>query len=225
MNGGAGNDTYFVDNAGDVPFENANEGTDSVFASVGFTLTANVEALVLQGGGNISGTGNTLANSLFGNAGNNTLDGGGGADQLTGNGGNDTFVFRAGQAGGDNVIDFAGNGAAAGDSLQFVGFGTTGATFTQAGVNLWQIHSGLDAHNEFITSAPARRWTRAILSSCSGAILRAKPRRSDLRSRAIGKLELSRFPFHYIRIGIRFERRPRSLFWMMKCKCSSPACT
>jgi hypothetical protein len=78
------------------------------------TLTADVEALVLQGAGNISGTGNTLANNLFGNAGNNTLDGGGGANQLTGNAGNDFFVFRAGQANGDTVIDFAGNGAGGG---------------------------------------------------------------------------------------------------------------
>jgi Ca2+-binding RTX toxin-like protein len=151
MAGGVGNDTYFVDNVGDGVAENANEGTDSVFSSVTYALSANVEALVLQGAGNIDGVGNTLANSLFGNSGSNTLDGGGGADQLTGNGGNDMFVFRAGQANGDNVIDFAGNGVLAGDSLQFVGFGTTGATFTQVGVNLWQIHSGIDAHNEFIT--------------------------------------------------------------------------
>ena len=104
--------------------------------------------------GNINGTGNALANSIFGNSGNNTLDGGGGADRLTGNAGNDTFVFHAGQASGDTVIDFAGNGAAAGDSFSFIGFGTAGqgATFTQIGAtNQWQIHSGLDAHNEVIT--------------------------------------------------------------------------
>jgi len=154
MLGGAGNDTYFVDNIGDVVFENANEGTDSVFASVNYTLPANVEALVLQGSANLTGTGNSLANSLFGNAGDNTLDGAGGADVLQGNGGNDTFAFHAGEANGDIVVDFASNGAAVGDSFQFVGFGTVGqgATFTQIGAtNQWQIHSGLDAHNETIT--------------------------------------------------------------------------
>ena len=44
--------------------------------SVNYTLAANVEALVLQGAGNLSGTGNALANSIFGNIGANTIDGG-----------------------------------------------------------------------------------------------------------------------------------------------------
>ena len=104
--------------------ENANEGTDAVFATVDYTLTANVETLVLQGAGNLAGTGNALDNKLFGNAGDNTLDGGAGADRLTGGAGNDTFVFNAWQANGDTIVDFAGNGAGAGDSLTFVGFGT-----------------------------------------------------------------------------------------------------
>ena len=154
MLGGAGNDTYFVDNAGDLVFENADEGTDVVLSTVDYTLAANVEALVLQGAGNLSGTGNALANSIFGNIGANTIDGGAGVDRLTGDAGNDTFVFHAGQANGDTVVDFVGNGGAVGDALSFVGFGTAaqGATFTQVGApNQWQIHSGLDAHNEFIT--------------------------------------------------------------------------
>src|SRR5262249_45041099 len=90
MIGGAGSDAYFVDNAGDVVFENANEGTDAVFASVNYALTVNVEALVLQGAGNFSGTGNALNNNIFGNSGDNMLNGGAGADALTGNAGNDT---------------------------------------------------------------------------------------------------------------------------------------
>ena len=43
MYGGAGNDVYFVDNAGDVVIENANEGNDTVYASIDYGLTANVE--------------------------------------------------------------------------------------------------------------------------------------------------------------------------------------
>jgi trimeric autotransporter adhesin len=147
MTGGAGNDTYFVDDAGDMVIENPNEGTDAVFATVDHTLAANVETLVLQGSGNLSGTGNALANSIYGNAGNNTLNGGGAADLLTGNDGNDTFVFNGGQGNGDSVVDFAGNGAAAGDALQFVGYGA-GATFTNVDATHWQVnYNGGTAHD------------------------------------------------------------------------------
>ena len=47
--GGVDNNVYFVDDAGDAVFENTNEGVDAVFATVDYTLTANVETLVLQG--------------------------------------------------------------------------------------------------------------------------------------------------------------------------------
>ena len=154
MVGGAGNDTYFVDNIGDIVLEALNDGTDAVFSTIDYTLTANVETLVLQGIGDLTGTGNALSNTLHGNAGNNTLNGGAGADLLVGNAGNDTFVFAAGQANGDAIFDFVGNGAGPGDTLSFVGFGTAGdgATFTQIGAtNQWTIHSGLDAHDEIIT--------------------------------------------------------------------------
>src|SRR6266511_4154888 len=96
------------------------------------------------------GAGNDI---MVGDTGNDILDGGGGLDQLTGDGGYDTFVFAAGEADGDEVLDFSGNGALAGDSFRFVGFGTAagGATFTQIGATQWQIHSGRDGHNEVIT--------------------------------------------------------------------------
>jgi Ca2+-binding RTX toxin-like protein len=148
--GGAGNDTYFVDDPGDIVFENANEGADAVFTTVSYTLTANVEALVLQGSGNLSGTGNALANNVYGNSGDNALDGGANADVLMGDTGNDTFVFHVGEADGDTVVDFAGNGVAAGDSLQFVGYGA-GATFTQNDATHWQIDYNGGASHEVIT--------------------------------------------------------------------------
>jgi Ca2+-binding RTX toxin-like protein len=150
MYGGLGNDTYFVDNAMDAVVENLGEGTDAVFASVNYTLTANVEALVLDGPGNLSGTGNALANSLFGNTGNNSLDGGAGVDVLQGNAGNDTFVFNMGQGAGDTVVDFAGNGAAAGDALLFVGYGG-GATFTNIDATHWQVNYNGGASHDVIT--------------------------------------------------------------------------
>ncbi|MPY69176.1 MAG: hypothetical protein GEU92_03715 [Alphaproteobacteria bacterium] len=92
MTGGVGNDTYVVDHAQDTVTENADEGTDLVRASIGYTLSANVENLTLTGSGDVDATGNALANILIGNAGSNRIDGGGGADSMTGGGGDDTYV-------------------------------------------------------------------------------------------------------------------------------------
>ena len=80
MIGGLGNDTYVVDNVGDVVTEALNEGTDTVQSSVSFALGANVENLTLTGSANVNGTGNGDANVITGNSGNNILDGGVGAD-------------------------------------------------------------------------------------------------------------------------------------------------
>ena len=114
MYGRAGNDAYFVDSIGDLVIENLNEGSELVYSTVGYTLAANTENLVLLGSGGLSGTGNTLSNAIYGNTGANTLNGGAAADFLQGNAGNDTFAFNAGQANGDMVADFAGNGAGGG---------------------------------------------------------------------------------------------------------------
>jgi endoglucanase len=150
MFGGAGNDVYYVDNAGDAVFENSGEGNDAVFSTANFRLAANVETLVLQGSAYLQGTGNGQSNMIYGNSGNNLIDGGAGADVLTGNAGNDTFVFNAGQAAGDMVVDFAGNGAAPGDSLQFVGYGS-GATFTNIDATHWQVNFNNGSSQEIIT--------------------------------------------------------------------------
>ncbi|MBD2194384.1 cadherin-like domain-containing protein [Calothrix anomala] len=98
MLGGAGNDLYYVEIAGDVVTENANEGTDTVSAAITYTLTDNVENLILTGTAAINGTGNSLDNSLTGNAANNTLDGKEGADTMSGGAGNDTYIV-------DNIGD------------------------------------------------------------------------------------------------------------------------
>lgn len=89
MEGGLGNDTYYVDSTGDVVTENLNEGTDTVFSTISYTLGDNVENLTLTGTSNINGTGNTLNNFITGNSGNNTLYGGYGSDTLSGGDGDD----------------------------------------------------------------------------------------------------------------------------------------
>jgi Ca2+-binding RTX toxin-like protein len=93
--GGAGNDIYVVDNVGDVVAEALGEGADEVRASISYTLTANVENLILTGSANINGTGNALANVITGNSGNNTLTGSGGNDTLDGGAGVDAWCFPA----------------------------------------------------------------------------------------------------------------------------------
>ena len=115
--GGSGDDTYWISNASTVITETNTTDWDAVWSSVSYTLGANLEELDLIGSGNINGTGNGVANFLFGNDGNNVLSGLNGNDTLTGNGGNDTliggsgtdyFAFSAaGSANGvDNVQDF-----------------------------------------------------------------------------------------------------------------------
>ena len=86
MAGGAGNDTYLVDNAGDVVNEIAGNGTDTVLASVNYSLTAGSAIEFLRGTGlsGLSLSGNELANTVAGTVGNDTLDGGLGNDSLTG---------------------------------------------------------------------------------------------------------------------------------------------
>ena len=117
LTGGAGSDFFKVDNASDRVVENAGEGSDTVASSASATLAANVEVLVLLGTGNISGTGNGLPNSIFGNAGDNLLDGAAGADTLAGGDGNDTYFPDA----ADLIVEAPG----AGFDLVEVGFSYT----------------------------------------------------------------------------------------------------
>ncbi|MDX2155021.1 MAG: M10 family metallopeptidase C-terminal domain-containing protein [Hyphomicrobiaceae bacterium] len=108
MYGGIGNDTFYVENAADNVFEAAGQGTDVVRSTISKALFANVETLILDGTASINGAGNTLANTLIGNAGTNVLDGRTGADRMFGHGGNDTYIV---DNVGDLVGEVAGNGS------------------------------------------------------------------------------------------------------------------
>jgi Ca2+-binding RTX toxin-like protein len=108
MIGGTGNDTYTVDNVGDTVEELVNEGTDTVNVNnlLNFTLSANVENLVLLTGTN--GTGNGLGNTITGNVLDNRLDGRGGADTMAGQFGSDTYIVDNAN---DRITEFGGQGS------------------------------------------------------------------------------------------------------------------
>jgi len=108
LTGGAGNDTYVVDNAGDKTIELAGGGSDLVQSSISHTLQAEIEQLTLTGFVAINGTGNALDNAIVGNSAGNLLNGGVGADSMTGSGGNDTYVV---DNAGDQTIELAGGGS------------------------------------------------------------------------------------------------------------------
>ncbi len=106
MTGGAGNDVYIVDHLRDSVVEVANQGTDTVYSNLSYTLGGHVENLNLSGSNHINGIGNALNNVMFGNAGNNVLNGGGGNDRLSGGGGHDKLL---GGLGNDTLAGGAGN--------------------------------------------------------------------------------------------------------------------
>ena len=110
MSGFGDNDTFIVDNAGDIVVESAGGGLDTVFTSIGYTLGANVERLGVNGFTTsfaINLTGNGLDNEMWGNDGANVMDGGAGADIMRGHGGDDIyFVDHA----GDAIVENSGGG-------------------------------------------------------------------------------------------------------------------
>ena len=164
MAGGLGNDSYHVDNLSDSVIEAAGGGTEWVYATVSHTLSANVENLDLDGVAAINGTGNELANVIYGNGsanslsslagtdsisgygGADTIRGGAGADTLSGGLGADRFVFAKGEAAGDQIVDFAAD-----DLIQLTGYGA-GSTITKVAGSAtdWLIRDGVTGQTEIL---------------------------------------------------------------------------
>ena len=178
MTGGGGNDTYVLDNAGDIVIEIAGGGTDLVQASVSWSMVANVEKITLTGAANIYALGNALGNVMTGNTGHNTLSGGAGNDAIGGGDGNDklyggtgndtlkggsgsdVFVFNTALSSStnkDTIVDF--NVAADTISLD-------NAIFTAVGTN-----GELSSAAFRIGTAAADASDRVIYNSSTGALI------------------------------------------------------
>ncbi|QOZ28588.1 calcium-binding protein [Bradyrhizobium sp. CCBAU 51753] len=117
FDGGAGNDTYTVNHAGDVVLEQANAGIDTITTALGtYHLGANVENLTHTGSTAFTGIGNDDGNVLAGGlsddyliglGGNDTLIDGSGFNTLQGGTGDDIYAV---QSSADTVFEFANEG-------------------------------------------------------------------------------------------------------------------
>lgn len=146
LSGGSGDDVFIVDDAGDRVSDS--RGNDTVKTSLAdYALGDRIENLVMIG---------TVAGTATGNALDNEITSAGqGRTALVGGGGNDRFVFIAGSADGDALLDFDGRGAALGDSIVFSGYGTRedGASFTKVNATTWRVTSASGDIEELITVA------------------------------------------------------------------------
>ena len=93
--------------------------------------------------GNDNLVGTAGSDTINGLAGNDRIDGAGGADVLTGGKGSDTFVFHAGEADGDLILDFH-DGSHSNDQLEFFGYGQ--GTFTQIDTTHWAVGYENNSH-------------------------------------------------------------------------------
>ncbi|WP_425040523.1 hypothetical protein [Primorskyibacter sp. S187A] len=102
--GGQGDDFYIVDSSDDSVIELSGGGVDVVSSGATFTMSANLEILILDGTSDIGATGASDDNTIMGNTGNNDIDAGDGNDMVIGDAGDDLLRGGAG-------IDFVDGGA------------------------------------------------------------------------------------------------------------------
>ncbi|WP_119302516.1 calcium-binding protein [Dongia deserti] len=100
MVGGLGNDSYYIDNVGDLVSEGAGEGVDTIISTIAFSnAVANIENYDFSKlAAGINFTGNDL---------DNVIKGGAGVDTLTGGLGNDAYYLNSSK---DVVIESGGQG-------------------------------------------------------------------------------------------------------------------
>ncbi len=113
MSGGDGDDTFIVQDSGDTVIELDDEGDDTIYSHVDFTLSdnsyvetiraVNTDDLQQEVTDNVDLTGNNTNNTLYGNSQDNTLDGGGADDVIFGGEGDDSLI--GGEGDGNDYLD------------------------------------------------------------------------------------------------------------------------
>lgn len=83
MEGGLGDDNYYIDNTNDIVVESGNQGSDRINTTVSYTLSANIENARALGTDNTNLIGNALDNTIYAGEGNNILNGAGGIDAVS----------------------------------------------------------------------------------------------------------------------------------------------
>ena len=160
LNGGAGNDTYNLEDGTDSVTDTGGTG-DTITTTVTRSIMSfaiinraydNIENLTLLGSAAINGMGNWLNNVLTGNAAANMLFGSIGNDTLNGNGGNDTLM---GEVGNDRL-----NGGLGADRLD-AGSGTNNETGGAGNDIFVATRSNMTATSTTITDFGSRHFAGA----------------------------------------------------------------
>lgn len=163
LEGGLGNDNYYIDSADDVIVEHSREGTDTLYAAVDYQLNAGaeVENLRTVGTAGVVLTGNELGQKLYSGAGADTLAGGLGRDMLYGgaDGAVDVFLFHS-------VAEMGGGGQR--DVLFQFTAGVDVIDLSQIDANVT-----LEGDQAFSLTGLATAFGVWLVDSISGLILRA----------------------------------------------------
>ncbi len=135
MNGGTGDDIYYLYSSINRATEAPGGGIDTINTWMSYKLPDNFENLTVTGSGRYA-FGNSADNIITGGAGSQTIDGGLGNDVLIGGGGADIFVITKGN-GTDLIADFGAE-----DSVRLNGYGISSfdeliGHSTQKGDDLW----------------------------------------------------------------------------------------
>ena len=201
-----GNDYYYVNNTADVVIEAANGGSDTVAATVNYTLPANVEVLNMLGSG-LTGTGSDGAETLISTGGPNTLVGLGGDDFYYVNNTADV-VIEAANGGYDTVLASVSYTLPTNvEALYMIGSGLTGTgnsganTLFTLGANTLVGDDGNDTFVFFAGSANGATVAdfdeAREMSWCSAASAPRRRARPSARSR------------HYRPVADPFRPRPQ----------------